>query len=38
MDKEIKVYEDTVVEVFDSFDEIEEIVTATEKGTIVCCF
>lgn len=27
-----------VVERFHSFDEIEEIVTASEKGTIVCCF
>lgn len=34
-----KKYENTeVVECFDSFDEIEEIVTATDKGTIVCCF
>lgn len=27
-----------VVESFDAFDEIEEIVTASEKGTLVCCF
>ena len=38
MDKEIRVCEDTIVAVFESFDEIEEIVTATEKGTLVCCF
>ena len=23
---------------FDSFEEIEDIVTATAKGTLVCCF
>ena len=34
-----KNYENAeVVECFDSFDEIEDIVTATDKGTLVCCF
>lgn len=23
---------------FDSFEEIEDIVTASSKGTVVCCF
>lgn len=23
---------------FDSFEEMEDIVTATAKGTLVCCF
>lgn len=23
---------------FDSFEEIEDIVTASSKGTIICCF
>lgn len=36
MKKHIRAWD--VVECFDSFDEIEEIVTATEKGTLVCCF
>ena len=35
MDKETM---NEVVETFDSFEEVEEIVTATEKGTFICCF
>jgi len=38
MEKELTVYDENVVASFESFDEVEEIVTATEKGTLVCCF
>lgn len=27
-----------IVEIFEAFDEIEDVVTATSKGTVVCCF